>query len=482
MYLLTRLALLDRLPYFIDEGTHAQFAVRGAHSVKDLFVSLTIGKEPLLIWVGIGFIKAGFAPLAALRLGSLISGLALIWVMTALGAQISSRAVGLAAVALCVLVPFFLVHDVIGIMEPLLTLLLMAALYLQIGLARAPSLRRGAALGVVLGLALLTKESGQIAAALLPVSLLCFDWKAPDRRRRLGTWLAAAAVAVAVTVAADLLLRSSSYYDVAAAVRRNSFLYPVRSWQSALAHPLTWLRLAWPIYRDALSGYVGLPLLLAAAAGVALLWRRDRQVTLVLIAWFVAMCSAAVLFPVSPYPRHILYVVPILSLFAAQAVVEATQAAQRMTSGKRIASAAVGVGVVVMLAIPLLLDARVLAHPVTAEYPGRDDVQYVTGPQAGSPWPAVVAALRRRSHGRPTIIARDASDSDVVQLLLRDSSRYAFVDGSTAAARRAEFVLKDELPFPDPQADRLIRDGGFRLVARLPRPRGGAVVLLFERT
>ena len=98
------------------------------------------------------------------------------------------------------------------------------------------------------------------------------------------------------------------------------------------------------------------------------------------------------------------------------------------------------------------------------------------------PWPAVVAALRRESHGRPTIIARDASDSDVVQLLLRDSSRHAFVDGSTAAARRAEFVLKDELPFPDPQADRLIRDGGFRLVARLPRPRGGAVVLLFERT
>ena len=104
------------------------------------------------------------------------------------------------------LVPFFLVHDVIGIMEPLLTLLLMAALILQIGLARAPSLRRGAALGVVLGLALLTKESAdrRRASAGQPAVL---QLESAGPARRLGTWLAAAAVAVAVTVAADLLLR-----------------------------------------------------------------------------------------------------------------------------------------------------------------------------------------------------------------------------------------------------------------------------------
>jgi 4-amino-4-deoxy-L-arabinose transferase-like glycosyltransferase len=482
LYLLTRLALLHRMPYFIDEGTHGQFAYRGAHSLKDLFVSLTIGKEPLLIWIGVALIKVGFGPLTALRLGSLLSGLMLIWVMTLLGSAIDDRAIGLLAAGLCVVLPFFVVHDVIGIMEPLLTLLLMAVLYLQIRLARAPGLGLGLLLGLVLGGALLTKESGQIGLALLPLSLLCFDWSPRDRRRRLVVWLGAALIALAVTVGADLLLRSSSYYGIAEAVRRNPFLYPVRSWHDALLHPLKWLRLARPIYQAALVGYVGIPLLCAAVAGVVVLWRRETRLTLLLLGWLIAMSLAAVLFPVTPYPRHVLYVVPILALFAAAAIVAAARALAAVIPRRPVAGLAIGAGVLALLVPPLLLDARVLRHPVTAAYPGRDDIQYVTGTQAGAPWPTVARLLRRRAAAPRTVVVTDAADSDIVQLLLGHSARFVFVDGSKAAARNAQFVLKDELPFPDPPADRLIRDGGFRLLARLPRPRGGAVVLLFERT
>jgi 4-amino-4-deoxy-L-arabinose transferase-like glycosyltransferase len=482
LYLLTRLALLHRVPYFIDEGTHGQFAYRGAHSLKDLFVSLTIGKEPLLIWIAVGLIKLGFGPLTAVRLVSLASGLVLIWVMTWLGAEIGEPAVGLLAAGLCVVLPFFVVHDAIGIMEPLLTLLLMTALCLQIRLARAPSLRLGLLLGLVLGAALLTKESGQIALALLPLSLICFDWRAADRRRRLAVWLGAALIALAVTAAADLLLRSSSYYGIAASVRRNATIYPVRSWHDALLHPLAWWRLAEPIYRTALTGYVGIPLLGAALVGVAVLGRRERRVTLLLLGWLAAMSVAAVLFPVNPYPRHVLYLVPIVTLFAAEAIAGAARALAAAIPQRAVAGLTVAAGVLALLVLPGLLDGRVLRHPATASYPGLDDLQYVTGPEAGLPWPTVAALLRRRGGPGRTIVATDAADADVVQLLLGHSPRFVFVDGGQPLARQAQFALKDELPFPNPPADRLIRDGGFRLLARLARPRDGAVVLMFERS
>jgi 4-amino-4-deoxy-L-arabinose transferase-like glycosyltransferase len=481
VYLLTRLALLSRLPYFIDEGTHAQFAYHGAHSLHDLFISLTIGKEPLSIWVAVVWIKLGFAPLTAVRLASLLSGALTVPIVGMLGARVGGDRVGFVAAAGCVVLPFFLVHDVIGIMEPLLTLLMAAALYLQIALARRPRLSLGILLGLVLGASLLTKESGELALALLPLSLLCLDWHAPGRRHRLLVWVGAAAIALVLTVAADLLLRSSAYYGRLAAVRRSSFLYPVRSWHDALVHPLSWWHLAWPIYRSALVGYVGVPLLCAALVGAVLMWRDDRRVTLLLSGWIAAMFGAAVLFPVSPYPRHVLYLVPLLVVFAARTIVFAASWVAGAVPNRWAARLIISLGVALLLLSPLWLDARVLHHPVSTTYPGRDDVQYVTGPQGGAEWPAVAAAIRRRATGAHTIVASDRADTDVVQLLLGHASRYVFVDGSAPSARRAQFILKDELPFPNPTADRLIQDGGFRLLARLPRPRGGAVVELYER-
>lgn len=481
LFLLTRLALIGRLPYFIDEGTHAQFAYKGARSLHDLFISLTIGKEPLMIWVAVIWIKLGFAPLTAVRLASLASGLLTVPVVGLLGSRVAGPSVGLASAALCVVLPFFVVHDVIGIMEPLLTLLMAATLYVQINLARRPRLSLGVALGLVLGAILLTKQSGDLAAALLPLSLLTFDWHPGGRRERLRTWLSSTVIAGLLMAGAELLLRSSSYYGQLAAVRRSSLLYPVRSWSDAFGHPLSWWRLAWPVYRAALSGYVGVPLLCAAAVGGALMWRADRRMTLLLSGWVAIPFLAAVLFPVSPYPRHVMYLMPPILVLAAYALVRGGRwIAGILGTGWKSAAAAIVLPLLVVVA-SVGLNASVLRDPVTATYPGRDDVQYVTGVQAGAPWPAVSDLLRRRAIGSRVIIATDRADADIVQLLLGVSPRYVFVLGSSSLAQRAQFVLQDELPFPDPAGGRLIATGGFHLLKRLPRPRGGAVVQLYQR-
>ncbi len=481
LYLATRLALLHRLPYFIDEGTYGNFVLAAGGSPPHVWESLRIGKEPLLAWLAVPPVKLGVNPLDALRLVSILAGGLTLPVTARLGAFAGGTAAGIVAALGVVVLPFCLVHDAIGIVEPLLTLLTVAALLVQIDLARHPRIRTGVLLGALGAVAVLAKQSGEAAIALLPASLLLFDFSAPGRRERLLRFAGAGLIAVALTVCGELLPHVSSLYRLFEQVRRSQFLYPVHSLHDALAHPLRWWQAAEPIYRSALTGYVGVPVLVLALAGWVILLRRQLRLALLLTVWIIALGAAAILFPVAPYPRHILYLVPFVSVLAAVALV----ALARITSlrGRRppvaaVAASAVGLATLIP---PLALDARVLAHPATTRYPSRDDVQYVTGPQAGQPWPAVVRAIRRRSVGDPTTIIADRSDLDIVKLLLADPRRYRVVEASAPAALRGQFIVSDELPFPDPQGAKLIASNRFRLLMRLPRPRGGSVVRVFVR-
>jgi 4-amino-4-deoxy-L-arabinose transferase-like glycosyltransferase len=211
-YAATRIWFASDLPYFVDEGTYAVFSDRAAHSVDQLFVSLTIGPRVFQTWLGIPLIRLGLDPLTAMRLISVLAGFATVAVVALIARRMAGTAAAVVAATLCVALPLLLVHDAIGIIEPLLTLLMAAALYLQIELARRPDLRIAVVLGLVVACGVLTKETAWAAVALMPVSLLCFDWSPDGRSRRLRKWLQGAAIAVAGAVAAELAMRSSDYY------------------------------------------------------------------------------------------------------------------------------------------------------------------------------------------------------------------------------------------------------------------------------
>jgi hypothetical protein len=69
-YLVTRASLADRLPYFFDEGIYAVYAFEAAGSLSDLFLSFSIGREPLQIWLGVPLVELGVGPLSAMRVVS----------------------------------------------------------------------------------------------------------------------------------------------------------------------------------------------------------------------------------------------------------------------------------------------------------------------------------------------------------------------------------------------------------------------------
>ncbi|MDX6697503.1 MAG: hypothetical protein QOE65_900 [Solirubrobacteraceae bacterium] len=479
VFLATRVAMVVRLPWFIDEGTHGRFTRDLAHDLHRGFESLTIAKEPLAIWIASVFARLGFTPMTATRLVSVLGGLLTLAMVGLISRRLAGDGPALAAMALYALLPLYVVHDGVGIMDPLLTGLMTTALYLQMELARRPRLAPALGLAAAMGLGLLTKEGAKATVLLLPLSLLCFDWRAPELRRRLARWAAFAALGLAGALAGWLALRSSSLWKHAEVIRNVPLLYPVRDVGDALAHPWRWTRENWPVYRDTLTGYVTLPIAAAALGGFVLLLRERRGPALVLGGWLAALLAAALLLPISPYPRHALFLVPIVLVCAGVGLGRGARALHRRLGGSGPGPAlATAAALALVLAPALVRDWRIVSHPATAHYPGRDDVQYVTGVQAGSPWPRVSRLVRERTRpGEPVIRSRLAPE--VLDLLLEGRNPFVFAD--RRAARRAHLLVRDELPFPDPAGDRVLAGGGFREIATVRRPRGGAVVRVYVR-
>ena len=480
-YVATRAVYANDFPYFVDEGIYAVLSEKAGSSIDDLFVSLTIGPRVLQTWLGVALIKLGLEPLHAMRAISVLAGLGIVAVVALIARRMAGRAAALTAAASSVALPLLLVHEGIGLIEPLLTLLMAAALYLQIELARRPDLRLAAGLGLVLAAAVLAKETAWAAVVLMPVSLLCFDWTADGRGRRLRTWLGGAAIAVAGAIAAELLMRSSDYYSDLEELRETP-LYTVRSLGDVLSDPLGSVGATWDVFGPAFTGYVTVPLLAVAVVGAAIGLRRRPRLTALLLAWFALPLTASLLFSTAAYPRHLIpLVVPLLVLMA-YGLVEAASWT-RGTLPPRAAVPVVVAGVLLLWLPAFRLDVRVLDHPATAKYPGRDDWQYVTGAPAGSRWPAVADAIRRFAAGRRVVILSPTTDPSVTRLLLDDDSRYVFVAGDSPLAPQARLALTEQKPFIlDFKALQVMQQGQPRVIARFHRPRGGEVIELSELT
>jgi 4-amino-4-deoxy-L-arabinose transferase-like glycosyltransferase len=479
VYLASRLWFADRFPYFLDEGTYARFTERAAESYHQLFISLEIGREPLQMWLGLPLVELGVNPLTAMRAVSVAAGLATVVVVGLLARRLAGDLTGLVAASLAVVLPFFLVHDGIGIMEPLVTLIMAAALLAQVELARRPSLRLGVVLGVVLGAAILTKENTKPAIALIPVGLLLLDWSPEGRRERLRRWGGAVAIALAMAVGANVLMRLSAYWKELVAERADKTLYTVREVSDVLSDPFASWGLAWEAYGPAFSGYLTLPLAGAAVGGAVLALRRRPRSAVVLLAWVALPLVIALSFALGPFPRHVMYLMPPILVLAAYGIVEAGRFVTARLE-PRWAAIACTVALALLLTPALVADARFLAHPDTARYPDGDDVQYVTGTGGGSVWPAIRDRLRERAGPGPVVVLHPRAVPLVVEMML-DDPRFVFVEGKDPRAPRGEFVLIDEIPFADFESLGVFADGDFRLIGSYERPRGGATIKLYER-
>lgn len=469
-YAATRAALLWRFPPFTDEALYAQWTWQGFNVPEDRFLALASGKEPLLPWIGMVWMWLGAEPITAVRLVSVVAGLATVVLVALITRELSPRRWAWASAAgVAVLLPFLVVNDVVGIYDPLAAAAVSAALLLHLRLARRPALGDALLLGLALGAGLLTKSTTLFALVLLPLGVIAFDWSREGASRRLAGWFGSIALAIGVAGLAYSTMLLSEYYDDFRAAQEPT-VTPAHSFGDGIRDLGHWLDHNVPPYADALLGYFTLPVLALCALGAVIALRERLRPALVVAIWAAAPIGAAVLLADVPYPRYVLTAAPPLVVFTGIGGVVLVEWIWAR-GGVFVAAAAA-----TLVALPALaFDARVLLDPKTASYPSRDDSLYATGWPAGSPWPMIADELRRRAGSGPALVVLGEHHPIAVQLLLLDAPRLTFVRLDDPQAGSARFGVENDEPLPDPPG--VIR---WRRVWSYQRPRGGLTASLYE--
>jgi 4-amino-4-deoxy-L-arabinose transferase-like glycosyltransferase len=311
-YLATRLTHLDRLPMVSDEGTYITWGVRAlyARGFEDWLASLEDGKQPLLAWLMPPFLASLPDRLLAGRLVSVSTGLVNLALLAVLARHLAGPAAAWLAAALYVVAPIAVIHDRMALYDSLVTATALGVLWAALAWSERPGPLRTALLGLAMGLALLTKSSALFFVALVPVVVGL--WR-PDALRR--WWLLAQAFFLAAAIYSVLFLS-----PLVGNIQDGNFQRYSLTAAELLQLPLAlWWSNSIFIVEVAIT-YLGWPLALLAAAGLAGgMWRGGRAGRL-LAVWTLAPLLAFVLTAKLIYSRYVVFCLISALIPAAQAL------------------------------------------------------------------------------------------------------------------------------------------------------------------
>jgi 4-amino-4-deoxy-L-arabinose transferase-like glycosyltransferase len=477
-FVATRLALLWRFPWYVDETTFASFA-RDVHGGIDQFFAAEIDKKGLLpSWLGAGLISAGIHPITAMRLLA-AAGTALAAIC---GGIIVRRLYGLRegvlTAALIALGPYFLVTASVGIYDAMVTGLVTAAILVSIRLARQPGRSTALLLGLVIGAGGLTKPTASVAIVVLPFTLLLFDYASPRLRRRLLTWAAYAALALAIGYAITSIARLTPLYDKPMLPRENH-----RGLRQIFDEIGPSLRSNGPLMWIAMRGYLTIPGVVLAVIGAIAAARRQPAAAALLAVWTLSVVASALLLALWPYPRYFAAAIVPLSAFMALGVVAVWDAIARGSWAHRVTRVTVAAAVVLLPLLPAVrYDGEIIADPVSTPYPGADLMGYIAATSAQTWLAGAAREIERR--GGPYPVRIDVVRGYTWGLDLR-------LNGAAVGSERKYIVFADAKRAQHATARYLVSDGGtsdapprpgYRLIFRKARLYSGFATRIYEST
>lgn len=395
-YFLLRLYHLMSLPMFTDEAIYTRWSQIARFDANWRFISLTDGKQPLLIWLDMTLMRIIHDPLMAGRLVSVFSGFATSLGLFFLGKELfRNRWVGILSSFLYLIYPFALVYDRMALYDSLVGSFVVWSLYFQVLLVRYLRLDLALILGMVIGGGVLTKSSGFFSIYLLPFSLILFNWRIKDRFTRFIKWLGLAILSAVLAYSYYSVLRLSPFFHIINE-KNTLFVYPLHDW---LSHPFTFFvgnlggvwdwfitYLTWPIF-----------LLLVTSLFVALKYTREK---LVLIIWFLAPSVALALFGRVLYPRFIFFMTLSLLPLVALALYEVF----KFFRSKKLFTIYLGFApsfayllFTIFLILPIRSDYFILNDFKKAPIPYSDLEQYINSWPAGGGINQILTYLNKES-------------------------------------------------------------------------------------
>lgn len=214
-FLFSRIILLGNFPIFTDEALYVRWAQIASQDANWRFISLTDGKQPMLIWFGMIFTRVIEDPLTAVRLVSVLSGLFSLTGLWLLSFELfKSKKIAFLTSILYVVYPFSVVYDRLALYDSMVGALSIFGIYFSILLVRKLRLDIALILGMVLGAGMLTKTSANFSIILLPLSLIILNFKQKNYFKKIIRWGIFALIAVVIAEVLYNSLRLSPFFHI----------------------------------------------------------------------------------------------------------------------------------------------------------------------------------------------------------------------------------------------------------------------------
>ena len=377
LYWVSRLTNLTQLPIFTDEAIYVRWAQIAEQDSAWRFISLTDGKQPMLIWVGIIALKIFSDPLFAVRFVSVVSGFVGMIGLGLLGRELfKSTTIGILSSFLYLISPFTLMYDRMALMDSIVAMFSVWSLYVAILLVRLVRLDLSFILGLFLGGGVLTKTSGFLSIYLLPTTLLLFDFKNKHWKKNLLKWAGFAFIAVLFSQLYYSVLRLSPWFHMIAQ-KDTTFINTVDE-QGGIINLIQYCSrfLVGNLHGlgDWTIGYLTIPIIILVFIAILFIYRNLRE-KLLLLVWFSAPFVGLAFFGKVLYPRFILFMMMPLFLLSAWSIHYLL---------KRFSNKTHALILILLISIyPLYVDSKILFSIVTAPIPKADSGQYINDHPAG---------------------------------------------------------------------------------------------------
>ncbi|MFA5894368.1 MAG: glycosyltransferase family 39 protein [Candidatus Shapirobacteria bacterium] len=307
IYLLTRIQNLTTLPVFGDEAIYLRWSqiIKSVDTLR--FIPVTDGKQPLFMWVTVVFFKFFSDPLLSGRLLSVFSGLLNLLSLYFIGRLFFSKKVAILTSFIYLFIPFTFFFDRLSLPDNLLSAFGSLSLLFSILLAKYPRLDLAMILGIILGLAWLTKSP---AIYFITLSLFTFILYNPKNLKKIYFPL----VSVAFSFIIYNILRLGPQFSQIN-IRNRDYVWGITD---ILSHPLDPFI---PHLRDLIAlyiQYISIPLLIVSLLGFYIYRQKiNQKLTLIIFSWWILPLIANMAIAKVFTGRYILFTLPPLILIIA---------------------------------------------------------------------------------------------------------------------------------------------------------------------
>lgn len=397
IYLILRLLNILSLPIFTDEAIYVRWAQIAKNDAAWRFISLTDGKQPMLIWVTMTLMRFVKDPLLAGRLASVLGGFASTIGLYFLSRELfKNKWIGLLSAGIYVFLPFTLVYDRMALEESLVCTFLIGALYVEVLLVRRLQSYLPFVAGLLIGGGMLNKTTNFWSVYFLPFLLLLFDYKKQGLWSRLFKFVSFSLLAAVLAYLYYSVLRLSPYFGIIAE-KNLTFYYSFSDW---IKHPIEFFTGNLRGMVDWLITYINwISIFLVLISFITL--RKFWKEKIFLLLWFIVPFLIFALIAKVLYPRYVLY----MTIFLIPLVAAGLYGTFALWKKQIIT-----MGLIILLALSYLyVDRFILFDFSHAPIPQPDLNQYINDWPSGGGVKEAVAFFKQEARNKKIYIGTEGT-------------------------------------------------------------------------